>query len=90
MAQEMGPDDSFVTRPRCTVPCKADDDCTKEHGAKISRAYCEQGFCVIGRRGGRLCQRDMECDTKACRPSERPGEQEQGLRRCTYQAGGVP
>jgi hypothetical protein len=87
LVQEMGPDDTLVTRPLCTVACKTDADCGQDHWAKGSSAHCEQGFCLIGRRGGRLCQRDAECATNACRPSERPGEQEQGLRRCTYPPG---
>jgi hypothetical protein len=90
MAKEMGPDDTFVTRPLCTIACETDADCTKDHGARVSGAYCEQGFCVIGRRGGRLCQRDVECGTRACRPSDRPGEDQQGIRRCTYQPGAAP
>ena len=90
MAREMGSDDSFVSRPLCTVACTSDSDCSKDRGARHARAYCEQGLCVMRRRGGRLCQRDSECETNACRPSDRPAEQEEGVHRCTVPPGAAP
>ena len=80
------PTDAFVTRPICTIPCTSDEVCkTARHATGM---YCEQGSCVLGRRGGRLCSRDVECLSGACRASERPEEEGKGIHRCTYPPGG--
>ena len=85
-AMEMGADDKLAAGPICTIPCSDDQTCKNARYAGRDM-YCEQGSCVLARRGGRLCTRDVECVTGACRPSERPAEEGQGIRRCTYPPG---
>jgi hypothetical protein len=88
-AKEIDASDHLVSRPLCTLPCSRDEDCTANHLGRLAHAYCETGFCVNRRRGGRLCDVDDHCDSGKCRPSERPGEDGQGIRRCTYPPGGA-
>jgi hypothetical protein len=89
MAKELDANDQFVERPLCTFPCQSDQDCAAHRLTLVARAYCEQGSCVLRRHGGRLCDGDEHCETGKCRASDRPGEDGQAIRRCTYPPGGA-
>jgi hypothetical protein len=88
-AVELEANDQFAQKPICTLPCASDADCAANHLARVALAYCEQGFCVMRRRGGRLCQTNEQCDSGKCQPSERVAEEGTGVRRCTYPPGGA-
>ncbi len=89
-AVQLDENDEFVSGPICTLPCDTDADCIANHLGQAARANCEHGFCVNRRRGGRLCDRDDQCESDRCALSMNPAEAVGRIRRCAYPPGSNP
>jgi len=69
----------------CTVPCSDDTECTSMVNPWIADGYCvavsdpppaAKGYCRLGGRPGRPCEKDEHCASRSCGPTE------EGLNRC--------